>query len=276
MSAWDWIGAAGAFTVSIVVAIIVRAAIRRLASRSRTVSSTILMTARIAFIVIIVAGIYVACRLLGVDLGGILAGLGIAGIAVAFALKDIAANYISGILMGFRQPFRDGDEIISGDHEGSVVGLNLRYTTIRTYDGVKVMIPNSQVLASPLTNLTVFGNRRTDFAIGVAYDTDLEAAQEVFIVAVAAVPGVDDSKPVQAWVEELAASWISIRVRYWHGSRIADVWQIRSAAITAVLKATRAHRIDVPFEHRTVDVTRAEAPPDAAVGGPSNREPREE
>lgn len=170
---------------------------------------------------------------MGLDLGPVLAGAGIAGIALAFALQDIASNYISGILMGFRNPFSLGDEIVTGDYEGTAVNLNLRYTTIRQPDGVKVMIPNSQVLTNPLTNLTAYGNRRSDFSLGVAYDTPLDAAQDVVIAAVTRVPGVDNSKPVRAWVESLDASWITIRVQFWHGPRIADVWEGRQPRLAA-------------------------------------------
>lgn len=157
--------------------------------------------------------------------------------------------------MGFRNPFSPGDQISTGDHEGTVEELNLRYTTIRTYDGVRVLLPNAGVLKNPLTNLTTNGNRRTDFQIGVAYGTDLELARRVAIEAVASAEGVDTEPAPQAWVEELAASWINIRVRYWHAPRIADMWLVRSAAIVAVVQATDQKGIELPFETRVVEVS---------------------
>lgn len=250
----QWIGAAIALALAIVIATAVRWAIRRWGQRRDTVTSTVQIMARLAFALIVAVGLYVALQVIGIDLGPVLAGAGIAGIALAFALQDIAENYISGILMGFRNPFSPGDEIISGDHEGTVEELNLRYTTIRTYDGVRVLLPNGQVLKSPLTNLSVNGNRRTDFTIGVAYGTDLERARQVAMRAVATVPGVETDRPSQAWVEELAASWITIRVRYWHPPRIADVWEVRNAAIIAVVAAIEGDGIDMPFERKIVDV----------------------
>ena len=156
--------------------------------------------------------------------------------------------------MGLRNPFRSGDQIISGDHEGTVEDLNLRYTTIRTYDGVRVLLPNGMVLQSPLTNLTVNGSRRTDIPVGVAYGTDLQKARQVFIDAVSALDGIDPEYEVQAWVESLDASWITIRVRYWHAPRIADMWQMRSAAIIAVVDAATAAGIDLPFERTVFEI----------------------
>lgn len=83
-----------------------------------------------------------------------LATAGIAGIVVGFALKDLAENYISGIIMGFRNPFLPNDQIQSGDVFGTVQQLNLRYTQVITPAGLLVYLPNSHVLTNPLTNFT--------------------------------------------------------------------------------------------------------------------------
>ncbi len=254
MISWDWIWAASAVVVAVGLASLARWAILSLDRRVGTVRSTMRMMARIVFILVIAVGVYIGLRIVGLDLAPVLAGAGIVGIALAFALQDVASNYISGVLMGFRNPFSLGDEIVTGAYEGAVVELNLRYTTIRQPDGVKVMIPNSQVLTNPLTNLTVYGKRRTDFSLGVAYATPLDEAQEAVIAAVKKVPGVDTESPVEAWVEELAASWITIRVRYWHAPRIATVWEVRSHAIKAVLAAAAAHQVEIPFEQRVVEL----------------------
>lgn len=250
----DWVQAAIVLGVTFAVATIARGLIRRVGTRSDTVSSTVQIMARLVFALLVAIGVYIALRTIGLDLGPVLAGAGIVGIALAFALQDIAENYLSGIIMGFRNPFSPGDEILSGEHEGTVEELNLRYTAIRTYDGVRVLLPNGQVLKSPLTNLTVNGNRRTDFSLGVAYGTDLDRARQIAIEAVVAVDGVDEAPAPQAWVEELAASWITIRVRYWHAPRIGDMWRIRSAAIIAVVNAAERAGIDLPYERTVIEV----------------------
>lgn len=250
----DWVKAGIVLVCFLVVATVARAVIRRFGRRDDSVSSIVGIMARLVFAALVLVGIYIGLRTIGLDLGPVLAGAGIAGIALAFALQDIAENYISGVIMGFRNPFARGDQIISGDAEGTVEALNLRYTTIRTYDGVRVLLPNGAVLKNPLTNLTVNGNRRTDFTVGVAYGTDLERARRVAIAAVAAVEGVDEDPAPQAWVEELAASWINIRVRYWHAPRIGDMWRTRSAAIIALVEAAEEAGIELPFERKIVDV----------------------
>lgn len=254
----QWIGAGIALVVFVLLAFILRWSLRRLGRRRHADagSTAFAILARLTFVVVIAVGAYIALKTIGLDLGPVLAGAGIAGLVLAFALRDIAENYISGILMGLRSPFNPGDEIVSGDHEGTVEDLNLRYTTIRTHDGVRVFLPNGGVLKNPITNLTANGVRRTDFQIGVAYGTDLELARRTVIEAVGAVEGVDQERPVQAWVEELAASWINIRIRYWHAPRIADVWEVRNAAIMATVAAADGAGIELPFEHTVLDVRR--------------------
>ncbi len=253
---WQWVGAGLALAVGAALATIARWLIRRHDVRRATVTSSVQILARLVFIIVLTAGLYVALRIIGVDLGPVLGGAGIAGIALAFALKDIAENYISGILLGLRNPFTAGHQIVSGSYEGTVEELNLRYTTIRTPDGVRVLLPNAGVLKSPLTNLTVNGHRRSDFAFAVAYGTDLEQARQVALEALRAVDGVVEDPAPEAWVEELAASWVALRLRFSHGPRDADVWRVRSAAIIGVVDAMGSHGIVVPFERTVVELER--------------------
>lgn len=173
---------------------------------------------------------------------------------MAFALRDIAENYISGVMMGFRNPFSPGDQIVSGDFEGTVVELNLRHTAIDTHDGLRVLLPNGGVLKNPLTNLTVNGARRTDFELGVAYGTDLRQACRAVIEALDAEPAPE------AWVEVLAPSWITVRVRYWHEPFTADVWAARHAAVVAVVAACDAAGTELPFDQQVIAISRLPPP----------------
>lgn len=268
----QWVGSVVAIAVSIVVGLITRAVIRRFGHREHNGSSTVRVLAQVVFGLIVALGVYVGLRVVGIDPAPLLAGAGILGITLAFALRDIAENYISGILMGLRNPFRPGDQIISGAFEGTVEDLNLRYTTLRTYDGVRVLLPNGQVLQSPLVNLTVNGSRRTDFALGVAYGTDLAQAARISIDAVTGIDGIDPRKETQAWVESLDASWITIRVRFWHAPEIAEMWKVRSAVIVAVTSAMDAAGIELPFERSTIEVVTPSGPAGSGAGTSSAAE----
>lgn len=209
----SWVAAGTALLVSVAAALVARWLVRRHDTRRGTTTTSVQVVARLVFVVVVTVGVYVALRIVGLDLGPVLGGAGIVGIALAFALRDIVENLISGMLMGLRNPFTPGDEIVSGEHTGVVEGLNLRYTAIRTPDGARVLLPNGKVLSSPLTNLTVNGHRRSEFAVGVAFGSDLQQARTVVLDALADLAEVHDEPPPEAWVEELAPSWVSVRVR---------------------------------------------------------------
>lgn len=260
-----WVAAGVALLVAVVLALVARWLVRRRDRRRNTTTTSVQVVARLVFVVVVTVGVYVALRIVGLDLGPVLGGAGIVGIALAFALRDIAENLISGILMGLRNPFTPGDEIVSGEHTGVVEELNLRHTSIRTPEGARVLLPNGKVLSSPLTKLTVNGHRRSEFSVGVAFGTDLGRAQVVATGALADVGEVHREPPPEAWVEELAPSWVTLRARFWHASRTADHWRVRSAAIVAVAGAMERTGVEMPFERTVVDVVR----PDGRPAGPT-------
>lgn len=267
---WGQVLAAGiAVVAGVVLGLAVRWIVGAVARRrEHQARSIVIILARLALVAVVAIGTYIGLRIIGFDPAPLIAGAGVVGITLAFALRDIVENYVSGILIGLRSPFRPGDQIVSGEHEGTVEDLNLRYTTLRTYDGVRVLLPNGSVLQNPLTNLTVNGVRRTDVSVGVAYGTELETARSVLIDAVAGVDGVDPEHEVQAWVESLDASWITIRVRFWHAPRIADMWRMRSRVLVAVVAATDAAGIELPFETWSI------LPSSAAASSTVESEPR--
>ncbi|MFP3354118.1 mechanosensitive ion channel, partial [Pseudoalteromonas sp. SIMBA_153] len=94
----------------------------------------------------------------------LIGALGIGSVAIGFAFKDIFQNLLSGILLLISEPFRIGDQIVSGDYEGTVEDIKIRATTIRTYDGRQVVIPNSDLYTSALTVNTAYKQRRLQVA----------------------------------------------------------------------------------------------------------------
>lgn len=250
----NWLIALVAIVVSIIVGTLVRRLIHRLAQRQDAVTSMVQIVARLVFGLIVAIGIAIALAQIGVDLTPLLASAGILGLTVGFALKDVAENYVSGIIMGFSNPFEPGDQVIVDDGrlEGTVEELQLRYTVVRSTDGVRILMPNSLVLKNPVENLTVNGTRRSHFTLGVDFDTDLDAARRLAVDTVKGVEGVQESPEPEAFVEELAGSWVTIRVRFWHGPRNHDRWEIRGRAITATFGAFNDAGINMPYRHRVL------------------------
>ena len=142
--------------------------------------------------VIIIAGLLFALKTMG--FGGItaslLAGAGITAFIIGFALRDIGENFLAGILMAFKRPFRVGDFIESGPVKGKVVALNIRVTQIKTQDGKDVYIPNANIIKNPLINYTIDGFLRYDFSISIPDEVDHEKAMRLIEESVYRVEGV--------------------------------------------------------------------------------------
>jgi small-conductance mechanosensitive channel len=110
----------------------------------------VLLLGRIAKISLLAFGIITACGTLGIDVTALVAGLGLTGFALGFALKDIVSNALSGMLILIYKPFRRGDQIRITDFEGTVREVNLRYTVLDA-EGKNIFIPNANLFSNPVT-----------------------------------------------------------------------------------------------------------------------------
>lgn len=222
-----------------------------------TTNKTIVSLAQTVLgITVIGAGIFIALGVLNLDgtVTSLLAGAGIIGLALGFAFQDIAANFISGILLSVRHPFGIGDIIDSNGYYGTVQKLNLRNTMIKTPQGQIVYIPNKEVYENPFTNFTKNGERRIDLKCGVSYGDDLEKAKEITINAIEQLQHIDKDKGVEFYYEEFGGSSINYVVRFWVDfQNNPDFWSPRSEAIMAIKKAYDEHDIMIPFPIRTLD-----------------------
>jgi small conductance mechanosensitive channel len=162
-----------------------------------------------------------------------LATLGIGSVAIGFAFKDILQNWFAGLLILLRQPFVRGDQISVAGFEGTVEHIEARATAIKTYDGKRVVIPNSTIYTLPVTVGTAFKQVRSVYDVGIGYD-DIEAARSVILGALDGLEGVmQEPKPeVIPW--EIGPSSINLRVRWWTDSK--------RSAVTLARGRVRCHR----------------------------------
>lgn len=146
----------------------------------------------------------------------VLGTAGVSAIVIGFAFKDIAENFLAGVIMAFNRPFRMGDTIKTGDVEGNIIEMSLRDTHLKTFDGKDVYVPNGQILKNPLFNYTIDGFLRKEFTIGVDYDSDIKLVRKIIMDELLKFPGIiNDKKPPATFIGELTASTINIRVQYW-------------------------------------------------------------
>lgn len=247
-----WAAAVVLVVLGIVIGSWVRRIIRCTPAANGGLESAVSILARVAQSVIVVVAVITAINLVGIDLGPLLASAGVAGIIIGFAMKDIAENYIAGLVLGFRRAFVIGDEIeVATTFRGRVEELSLRYARLRTRDGLRVYLPNSMLLQEPLINITVNGSRRAEFRIGIGYGEDLDRVRNIAIEAARGVDGVLAERPPQAWIEEFGTSFATLLVRFWYHPDESNKG-MHSAVMIAVRRALETSDIALPGDNLDV------------------------
>ncbi len=209
-----------------------------------------------SYIVVLAIGTFVALDVLELEkaVTSLLAGAGIIGLALGFAFQDIASNFMSGILISFRRPFKHGDIVETNGFAGSIHDVNLRSTVVRTFQGQNVIIPNKDVYQNPLTNFSASGKRRIDLACGVAYGDDLAEAEKVAIEAIENLSDRDAERDVEFFYTEFGGSSVDFQIRFWIDfKKQTDYLKAKSAAIKQLKKAFDEKGISIPFPIRTLD-----------------------
>lgn len=211
-----------------------------------------------SFMHIVAVGItiFVALSILNLDkaVTSILAGAGIAGLALAFAFQDIAANFMSGIFLSFRRPIRIGDLVEVHGYMGRVEVISLRDTSIITLQGQRVIIPNKDVFQNPIENYTSTGKRRLDLAVGISYGDNLEKVKQVTIDAAKKISGRDTDEEITLFYNEFGDSSINFNIRIWlNGTDQTTYLQAQSEAIMNIKQAYDDNDIMIPFPIRTLD-----------------------
>ncbi|HEX2256766.1 MAG TPA: mechanosensitive ion channel family protein [Afifellaceae bacterium] len=199
---------------------------------------------------VIVLGVLLALTIILPTLqpGDLLAGLGIGSVAIGFAFKDILQNWLAGLLILIRQPFQIGDQIVVTGYEGTVVRIDTRTTDIRTYDGRRVLVPNSEVYTNAVTVNTAYDKRRSEYDVGIGYGDDIPAACSVLLQAVNGAEGVESEPAPDVIPWSIDSSWVRLRVRWWTHSRWADVVEVQGRVIRSMKEALDEAGIDMPFE----------------------------
>ncbi|MGB7404253.1 MAG: mechanosensitive ion channel family protein [Pacificimonas sp.] len=182
-----------------------------------------------------------------VEPGDVFAGLGIGSVAIGFAFKDILQNLFAGLLILIRRPYAIGDQILVDDFEGTVEHVESRATFIRTYDGKRVIIPNSDIYTKAVVVNTAHVHRRDEYDVGIGYGEDPLEVAELFREAVRDVAGVLNDPPPECFPWDLAPSTFNLRVRWHVLSERRDLVMTRSRVLTAIFQTALDHDIDLPY-----------------------------
>ncbi len=177
----------------------------------------------------------------------LLGGLGVGSVAIGFAFKDILQNLLAGILILLREPFAVGDEIVSGSYDGTVEKIETRATFLKTYDGRRVVIPNSQIYTDAVVVKTAFDRIRSEYDIGIGCNDDWDLAKKLTVEAAASCSGVLSDPAPEAIPIAIADFSKNIRLRWWTAPDRASVVHTFGRVIEAVSRKLSEHGVDMPY-----------------------------
>tara|TARA_Y100000296_G_C5157984_1_gene250203 strand:+ start:75 stop:785 length:711 start_codon:yes stop_codon:yes gene_type:complete len=209
----------------------------------------------IIYFIIILIGFFVSLEILHLDktVTSLLAGAGVLGLALGFAFQEIASNFVSGIFIAFREPYKLGDIVQLDQHFGKITNINLRTTSITTFQGLEIIIPNKHMFTKPFTNFTTTPKRRIDIEVGVSYEDDLEKVEKVTKEALLNINEIIKDEEPEVFFKEFADSSINLVARIWiHYPENQAFLRARHKAIINIKKHYDKNGISIPFPIRTI------------------------
>ncbi len=184
--------------------------------------------------------------------GAVLGTVGVLGLAIGFAFKDIVENYLAGVLLSIRRPFDLNDLVLIGSHEGRVVRLTPSELILMTLEGNHVRIPNATVFKSFICNYSINPRRRFDFGVGVGVNEDLLDVQGYGCLAMQKMRGVMEEPAPFMIVEALGDFNVLVRFFGWVDQRNADFAKVRGEAIRRVKLALDEAGVEMPEPSQTI------------------------
>lgn len=201
-------------------------------------------------------GVITALNNAGVDVGALIAGLGIGGVAIALAAQDTAKNIFAGMMILFDRPFKIGELITIDGTTGYVEDMGIRSTKLRTYSGQLVVIPNYKTADSNLTNITREPSRRIELNVGLTYSTtpeQMRQAMDILRNLPSSVTGIEEK--VKVYFTSFGDFSLNITCWYYI-KKDSDLFETQSAVNLHVLDEFNAHGLDFAFPTQTLYVNK--------------------
>ena len=204
---------------------------------------------------------------LGINVGPLIAGLGVTGFILGFAFQESLGNLASGLMIAINEPFKVGDFVEIAGLSGTVVSVNIMAPVLATADNKKLVVPNKNAWGSPITNYAALGVRRIDLTVGIAYGEDIARAVDIAYAAVLSVPGVLEEPPPKVAPFSLDESSVTLVVRPW--AKVEDYWTVHAETLKAVKSAFDREGVQIPFPQMDVHIAGGAAAIPAGRGAAS-------
>ena len=214
------------------------------------------MVGRISAVVVVLAGLFLALGILNLSktLTSLLAGAGVAGLAIGLALQGTLSNTFAGIVLSFRKKIQIGHWVETNGFSGEVMDINLKDFTLKEADNNIVVIPNKKILENPLKNYTLTTKMRVFLECGVGYESDLEQVEQLTKETICnTFDQIEKPEDVEFYFTEYGSSSINYLCRFWIDAENAlEKLRAKSKAIIEIKKAYDKADINIPFPIRTL------------------------
>ena len=230
---------------------------KRLVDKKVEEESVSSMISRITAVIVVLAGLFLALGIMNLNkaLTSLLAGAGVAGLAIGLALQGTLSNTISGIILSFRKKIQIGNWVETNGYSGEVMDINMKDFTLKEADNNIVVIPNKMILENPLKNYSLTTRMRVFLECGVGYESDLEKVESLTKEVIAKTfDQVESPEDVEFYFTEFGDSSINYLCRFWiDAESMLEKLRAKTRAIIEIKKAYDQEGINIPFPIRTLE-----------------------
>lgn len=240
-----------------IILVISRKAVNAALRRARVPESVRgLCTRFLKYGVVIIAALSIAHNL-GFNITSVVAGLGIAGLAISLAAQDTVTNIIAGITLAVDRPFKRGDWVSIGDVHASVTEMRLRTTVLTTFDNETMVMPNKDLASQRIVNYTLTRRIRVRVPVGIAYKENVAEARKVMLATTQGDERILADPEPRVIVQELGDSSVNLEMRFWT-EEPWDMYPLRWEYIEKCKRALDEADIEIPFPHLQMFLERSE------------------
>ncbi len=203
---------------------------------------------------LIIGGFFVGVSVIGFDMSRFAIVAGALSVGIGFGLQNVVNNFVSGLILLFERPIQVGDAVQVGALSGEVRHIGIRASTIRTWDGAELIVPNGTLISETVTNWTLTDRmKRIDIPVGVAYGNDPTLVLKILGDVARANPGIAAAPPVAVLFKGLGDNSLDFEVRAWT-VRFENWLTLRTELLTAIVVALGEAGIEIPFPQRDVHI----------------------
>ena len=238
------------FVVGRIIARMISKTLRKMLQNQEVDKILETFVSNLAYWVLMIFVIIAAINQLGIQTTSLIAIMGAAGLAIGLALQGSLSNFAAGVLIVMFRPYRVGDFVEAAGIAGAVVQVQILTTVLRTGDNKQIVVPNSEIMSSIITNYSANETRRVDLTIGVSYDDDLDKVRKTIQELVDADERILKDPACLIAVAALADSSVNFTVRPW--VKTADYWDVYFGLTEAIKKRFDQEKISFPFPQQDV------------------------